>query len=130
MTAACFYCTSTDLQAKALRIEWARARARTDRWTEEVALLSEEMRQTLVYFAKRAEWWEKRATMRNGADAPLTQGLCAYAFEHAEMYRSMGQAFRDVWQPMMALAAQRFWRPGRDEDEADNVEDMNWEVPA
>ena len=75
---------------KALCIKWAHARARTNQWTEEVTLLSEEMYQTLVYFAKRAEWWEKQATMCNGVDAPL---LCAYMFEHAEMYQSMGQEF-------------------------------------
>jgi hypothetical protein len=93
--------------------------------------------------------------MRNGVDAPLSQGLCAYAFEHAEMYRSMGRAFWDTWQPVMVAAAQGFWRPGREEqeaaigqpagavknveanndmneevDEADNVEDMDWGTQA
>ena len=47
--------------------------------------------------------------MHNGVDTSLTQGLCAYEFEHAEMYQSMGQAFQDMWQPMMAAAAQIFW---------------------
>ena len=140
---------------KALCIKWAHARARTNRWTEEVTLLSEEMCRMLVYFVKRAEWWEKRATMCNGVDAPLSQGLCAYTFEHAEMYRSMGQAFWDTWQPVMVAAAQGFWQPGREEqevatgqpagavknveanndineevDKADNIEDMDWGTQA
>jgi hypothetical protein len=37
-------CSSTFLD---LRVEWSRARARHDRWMEEVALVSEEMRRNL-----------------------------------------------------------------------------------
>ncbi|KAJ7015755.1 hypothetical protein C8F04DRAFT_1284868 [Mycena alexandri] len=40
-----------------LRAEWAKAWARTRRWTEEVTLLKEEMRRVPVALRWKAEWW-------------------------------------------------------------------------
>ncbi|KAF8059257.1 hypothetical protein FPV67DRAFT_1395314, partial [Lyophyllum atratum] len=42
-----------------IRLEWVKARARADRWREEVMLLEEEMRRVLEYCEWRASWWEK-----------------------------------------------------------------------
>ncbi|KAJ7302318.1 hypothetical protein DFH08DRAFT_978038 [Mycena albidolilacea] len=43
--------------AEALRIEWAKTRARAWRWTEEVDLVEEEMRRVLEFQRWKAEWW-------------------------------------------------------------------------
>jgi hypothetical protein len=45
----------------ALRIEWCKARARAQRWSEEVRLLLEEMRRILEFLNWRATFWETRA---------------------------------------------------------------------
>ncbi|KAF8183464.1 hypothetical protein K438DRAFT_1974947 [Mycena galopus ATCC 62051] len=42
---------------EALRIEWARARTRAWRWTEQVDLVEEEMRRVLQFLDWKAEWW-------------------------------------------------------------------------
>ena len=41
----------------AMRIEWCKARARANRWTEEVDLLKEEMRRTEQFLEWHANWW-------------------------------------------------------------------------
>ncbi|KIJ15288.1 hypothetical protein PAXINDRAFT_11826 [Paxillus involutus ATCC 200175] len=43
-----------------LRIEWAKARARGARWTEEVVLLKEEMHHMRKFLQWRAEWWQEQ----------------------------------------------------------------------
>ncbi|RDX44815.1 hypothetical protein OH76DRAFT_1328515, partial [Lentinus brumalis] len=43
---------------ESLRVEWCKARARAQRWTEECELLQEEMRRVLQYHEWRADWWE------------------------------------------------------------------------
>ncbi|KAF7300835.1 hypothetical protein MKEN_01309400 [Mycena kentingensis (nom. inval.)] len=53
---------------EALRIEWARTRARALRWNEELDLLEEEMRRILAFFSWRAEWWESRPAVQGTAE--------------------------------------------------------------
>lgn len=40
-----------------MRVEYCYLRARSERWTEEVDKVLEEMRASGTYFMKRAEWW-------------------------------------------------------------------------
>ncbi|KDQ52704.1 hypothetical protein JAAARDRAFT_198051 [Jaapia argillacea MUCL 33604] len=49
---------------EALQIEWAKAKARAERWVKEVALLDEEMHRTIEYCKWKAVWWENQATRR------------------------------------------------------------------
>ena len=41
----------------ALRVEWLKARARRDRWMEEVDLLTTELTRTVAFFDSRVNWW-------------------------------------------------------------------------
>ncbi|KAF9508561.1 hypothetical protein BS47DRAFT_1302713, partial [Hydnum rufescens UP504] len=50
-----------------LRVEWAKSRARKDRWCEEVLLLEEEMRWVIAFCEWQAERWVERASSRGGA---------------------------------------------------------------
>ena len=43
-----------------MRIEWCKAQARAKQWSEEVELLSEKMRRTLLFFQWDAAHWEER----------------------------------------------------------------------
>ena len=52
-----------------LRVIWARGKACAERWTEEVALLLEEMRRTLAYCEFKARWWRECKDLRSGEDS-------------------------------------------------------------
>ena len=82
-------------------VDWARARERAKRFEEEIELSVEEMRRTLLYFSWKASEWERLADERANSDKPppaaTLQGLRAYAYRHAAMYRSMVKVFVSDW---------------------------------
>lgn len=67
----------------ALKIEWCKARARSERWEEEVILLVEEMRRVLAYGRWKAEWWRGKVGRRSNVSPEVLEGIDAYAEEHA-----------------------------------------------
>ncbi|KAJ7047950.1 hypothetical protein C8F04DRAFT_1172413 [Mycena alexandri] len=75
----------------ALRIEWAKAWARSRRWTEEVRLLEEEWRRLPVTYAYRERQWLDRAVALPVGVIPFeeAQGMVAYAAKHAQLYRKL-----------------------------------------
>ena len=68
---------------EALRVEWAKCKARAARWEEEVRILLEEMRCVIAFGEWKADWWESQAERRADVDAIQKEGLRAYAVEHA-----------------------------------------------
>ncbi|KAJ7098218.1 hypothetical protein C8R43DRAFT_1092381 [Mycena crocata] len=72
-----------------LRAEWCKARARAERWREELVLLEEEMRRTIEFGRWRGEWWLE-ATSVEPPTAEVGEGLTAYADEcsRTEMERA------------------------------------------
>ncbi|KAJ7584901.1 hypothetical protein C8J56DRAFT_1004906 [Mycena floridula] len=62
-----------------VRVEWSKARARKERWTEEVSLLQEEMKQVRRFFTQMAS------------------GLCAYALKQAQFAAGTRARFEDMW---------------------------------
>ncbi|KAJ7196058.1 hypothetical protein GGX14DRAFT_575148 [Mycena pura] len=64
---------------EALRIEWARTRAKAHRWSEEVDLLEEEMRRIRAFLTWHSKWWMERATQSvwQADEAKLKTDLCA-----------------------------------------------------
>ncbi|KAH7906735.1 hypothetical protein BJ138DRAFT_1219206 [Hygrophoropsis aurantiaca] len=96
----------------ATKIEWCRARARANRWTEEVLLLREEMRRVLAFLDWHAAWWDDQSTRRAvgmhepGTGEPVlarpwtadeASGAAAYAKRQAALRRSMRANFSDMW---------------------------------
>ncbi|KAJ7025057.1 hypothetical protein C8F04DRAFT_1269664 [Mycena alexandri] len=84
--------TGSDVEIEeALRIEWAKAYARSRRWKEEVRLLEEEYRRILVSFEHEARRWEARvcAIPVGTVETGYAQGAVAYALKQAEMYRDI-----------------------------------------
>jgi hypothetical protein len=61
-----------------LRLEYCKAYARVQRWREEVVLLQEEMRRTLVSLEWRANQWDICSSSTSAVD-PHTEGVIAYA---------------------------------------------------
>ena len=98
---------SEDLHA-VLRVEWCKAQEQASRWEEEVELVVEEMRRTLVYFKWLARKWEERATLQRtptssstGADNVTAAGISAYAHKQAALYRKLVDIFVNDWYPCL-----------------------------
>lgn len=81
----------------ALRVEWAKGRARQLRWCEEVLLLQEEMRRIRVTLEAKAVWWEERSLSRPDMDGAGIEGVRAYALEQAAVQRSLLSHFNRLW---------------------------------
>ncbi|TDL18801.1 hypothetical protein BD410DRAFT_727959 [Rickenella mellea] len=84
----------------ALRIEWCKARARLDRWTEEVDILREEMRRVTSYVQHRAAWWQNRMQIFAGLsreDPKFLLGAIAYSQKQAALQTALGAHFAKLW---------------------------------
>ncbi|KAJ7048169.1 hypothetical protein C8F01DRAFT_1214206 [Mycena amicta] len=81
----------------AVRVQWSKARARCDRWTEEVLLLREEMKRVLRSLVSVEEVWRQRAGTREVAERGLANGLRAYALRQAAVYRRIADGFYTAW---------------------------------
>lgn len=78
-------------------MEWAKAKARAERWTEEVELVQEEMRRTIESCRWKANWWRANAAVRRDITPELADGLAAYAFEHADLEERFAQDLERRW---------------------------------
>ncbi|KAF8058561.1 hypothetical protein FPV67DRAFT_1565454 [Lyophyllum atratum] len=104
VTAAEMEDDADDSLHEGIRLEWVKARARAERWREEVMLLEEEMRRVLEYCEWRASWWEKEGSHRESGSASLNEGLRAYAAEQVEVERSRAELWRQRWAPVRERA--------------------------
>ncbi|KAJ7149097.1 hypothetical protein C8R46DRAFT_1009634 [Mycena filopes] len=88
-----------------IRVEWAKARARADRWREELVLLEEEMRRVLEFCLWKARWWEEKLGQRGDVAGPLAEGLRAYAREQMARERQWAADWGEKWAPVRARVA-------------------------
>ncbi|KAJ6548887.1 hypothetical protein B0H19DRAFT_1032024 [Mycena capillaripes] len=95
---------------EALRIEWAKTRARGLRNTEEVDLLEEEMRRVPAFLRCRADWWESKKRHVGKTERPdllsnprQREGHDAYATRQARMLRAIADQFEENWKPVAAV---------------------------
>ncbi|TFK46468.1 hypothetical protein OE88DRAFT_1714953 [Heliocybe sulcata] len=86
-----------------LRVEWAKSRARAQRWREEVQLLEEEMRRAVAYLEWKANWWRSQAYRRvdTGVPQDVQHGLAAYAFKQAGVMDGLAVQFASHWLPVL-----------------------------
>ncbi|KAJ7169138.1 hypothetical protein C8R43DRAFT_1121027 [Mycena crocata] len=122
---------------ESLRVDWARAKARKNRWEEEVELLREEMRRVLRYLDWYADTWDARAsaaTSRTDIDAETKQGMEAYAAKQSTMLRRLRAFFKTEMgfsverAVSSAIAVDEDIKPlfeGQDVDEHDDEEGDN-----
>ncbi|KAJ7821736.1 hypothetical protein B0H13DRAFT_2377113 [Mycena leptocephala] len=96
---------------EALRVEWAKAYSRSNRWREDLVVVEEEMRRTIQFgwFAERQ--WLERATARTvmlgrsvPIDAAVREGARAYALEQADRERRTSAKLERDWAPIRAKA--------------------------
>ncbi|KAJ7749884.1 hypothetical protein B0H16DRAFT_1318981 [Mycena metata] len=87
-----------------VRVEWSKAKARKERWEEEVDLLREEMKCVLCFLRWRAVWWESQRGSRTAVSRELASGLEAYAARQAVMHRDIARKFKTAWDTSAATA--------------------------
>ncbi|KAJ7688528.1 hypothetical protein B0H14DRAFT_3533268 [Mycena olivaceomarginata] len=88
---------------EAVRIEWAKTRARAMRWAEEVDLLEEEMRRIVEFLRWRAGWWKERVNMRGLPEGPQREGETAYAMHQANIQATLASEFLAEWAGLAQL---------------------------
>ncbi|KAJ7439025.1 hypothetical protein B0H11DRAFT_2254147 [Mycena galericulata] len=90
---------------EALRIEWAKARARFLCWREEIDLLEEEMRRIQQFLTWRSVWWQDRVDVRGLPDGAQREGETAYALRQAKLSRDRCAKFAQLWSHLPELIA-------------------------
>jgi hypothetical protein len=79
--------------AKVYRVNWLRAKARFDRWKEEVNLVQHEMQWTVNWFDYQHHIWGGRA------EASLDKGQlghASYAWKQQEMWKDLMESSKDM----------------------------------
>jgi hypothetical protein len=84
-----------------LRVEWAKAQARKQRWEEEVILIQEEMRRVVMFHEWKAQWWRSQAACRSDADRSIIHGVTAYAEKQAHLCESLARGCVTSWLPTL-----------------------------
>lgn len=91
----------SDRSLLAFRIEWSKARARSERWREEVLILREEMRRILVYLDRFSDEWAARggpsSLLLLSCDPIIREGLTAYAEYQSHTFSSLRRRFHSLW---------------------------------
>ena len=84
-----------------MRAEWAKTKARADRWEEEVLLTTEEMRRTIEFLHWKAHWWTNQGFRRQVPCVALQSGLQAYSLKQAAVCHALACSFAREWYPLL-----------------------------
>ncbi|KAJ7772385.1 hypothetical protein B0H16DRAFT_1305461, partial [Mycena metata] len=88
---------------EAVRIEWAKVRARSMQWQEEVDLLEEEMGRVVRFFFWRAEQWKAQVGRNGHAEGPQLEGETAYALRQAAVQMELAEECAEDWEALPEL---------------------------
>jgi hypothetical protein len=91
----------------AVRVEWSKAKARRDRWVEEVKVLREEMKRVLRMLRTIQGEWRARVESRTEVDPQLRAGLAAYAQRQVYLHRRVAESFHSGWNCSVASAVRQ-----------------------
>jgi hypothetical protein len=67
------------------RVNWLKAKARVDRWQEELILVKHEMQWTVLWFQYQSNLWRERSERVEGI---VTMGHQAYAKKQEKLWKS------------------------------------------
>jgi hypothetical protein len=81
------------------RINWLRAKARFDRWDEELITVCHEMKWTVMWFGHQAGEWRRRAEQ---SQLIGKQGLQAYAEKQVVMWETFREEAVKGFRGMMS----------------------------
>ena len=75
--------------------------ARKKRWEEEIEILQEEMRRTIVYYEWKQKWWLEENLQTMTIDDTIQHGITAYSQKQAHYCKSMADSFALAWLPFL-----------------------------
>lgn len=78
-------------------MEWCKARARAQRYREELELVDEEMGRAIAFTKWRAEWWLKQIGLRKDVTAEVSDGLAAYGREQSAIEKERARVWDEEW---------------------------------
>jgi hypothetical protein len=84
-----------------LRVEWSKSQARKMRWEEEVQIIQEEMRRTIVYYEWKQQWWLEQNPQPTTSEDTIRHGITAYSQKQAHYCKSMAESFAMAWLPFL-----------------------------
>jgi hypothetical protein len=84
-----------------LRVEWSKSQARKMRWEEEVQIIQEEMRRTIVYYEWKQQWWLKQNPQPTTGEDTIRHGISAYSQKQAHYCKCMAESFAMAWLPFL-----------------------------
>jgi len=92
------------------QVNWLRARAQNNQWTEELNLTFHEMEWTVRWYVHKAEQWQSRRNAEEGAGT-ASRGCRAYAEKQMAMWNELGRVsdtifssntdHTPVWHPVL-----------------------------
>jgi hypothetical protein len=84
-----------------MRIEWSKSQARKKRWEEEVEMIQEEMRRTIVYYEWKELWWIRWIDQQTTHEHSIQHGIAAYAQKQAYYCKCLAESFATAWLPFL-----------------------------
>lgn len=84
-----------------MQVEWAKTKARSDRWAEDYLLTVEQMRRVIAFLDWKAGWWIQRASIHTDTSSALHSGLRAYAHNQAFVCQDLARSFARKWYPLL-----------------------------
>jgi hypothetical protein len=84
-----------------LRVEWSKSQARKMRWEEEVQIIQEEMRRTIVYYEWKQQWWLEKNPQQTNIEDTIQHGITAYSEKQAHYCKCMAESFAIAWLPFL-----------------------------
>jgi len=84
-----------------LRVEWSKSQARKMRWEEEVQIVQEEMRRTIVYYEWKQQWWLQKTPQETTSEDTIQHGISAYSQKQAHYCKCMAKSFAMAWLPFL-----------------------------
>ncbi|KIY61963.1 hypothetical protein CYLTODRAFT_494956 [Cylindrobasidium torrendii FP15055 ss-10] len=87
------------LMHRSILCEWSKAKARRDRWWEEMELLKEEMRRVVESLKHEEHVWQQRAigAGREDETADVASGRVSFCLAQAEGRRRVRESFLSLW---------------------------------
>ena len=82
---------------KVLRVSWLKAKARYDRWSEEIHLVQHEMCWTTLWFKHQEKEWEQRVTMN------AHPGHQAYAAKQQTLWGNFRKKAEEAFEEKMVM---------------------------
>jgi hypothetical protein len=86
-------------------VEWARAKARADRWTEEAILTTEEMRRNIAFGLYMRNWWTDISDRQTNPDPVALESLRAYAMKRVHHKQDLCRTFPGKWTAVLDRAS-------------------------